>query len=216
MSEYLIIFQHHTLHQGRLMMFLYVRKRRRVSCNIGHIKRAFNQKLTTTTPLVLSHFQDAFNNYHDCFHCSLCRCRCSCSVCAHVLLFYVLRLILPPVSFLRRNATNVELSASCTQALKDVDNNPEVQSCLQPDAFVELWQTSPTESIVGPVNTWLSEICATPACSNDLWPTIVQNITTGCAEDIKSQGFTTEDASTGVQYIQEYYPIVRDIMCLKE
>jgi hypothetical protein len=56
-------------------------------------------------------------------------------------------------------------------------------------------------------------MCSKSACSNQTLATLVTNVTSGCSTDLSSLGLDVQDVTTTVQ---QFYPTVRQILCLQE
>ncbi|KAG5353145.1 hypothetical protein C0989_009989 [Termitomyces sp. Mn162] len=112
-------------------------------------------------------------------------------------------------------AAQVSLSSSCQAALTTIATSPDVNACLVLTPLIPIL-TNPSESIVDPVNSWLTGLCAAPACSNTTLATIVSSITSGCSAEVQSLGLSSSDNSTVTTLVQRFYPTVRKAVCLKD
>ncbi|KAJ6500015.1 hypothetical protein C8R47DRAFT_275214 [Mycena vitilis] len=101
------------------------------------------------------------------------------------------------------------LSADCTNSLKGILASPDA-ACLNPSSLLSFFVGS-DQSVPDTVNNWLSGLCSTGFCSNDTLAAVVTNVTAGCGSELGA-GIP----QTITQIVQEVYPTVRSIMCLKD
>jgi len=119
------------------------------------------------------------------------------------------------ISALLSFAAAQSLSAGCTKALTTIATSPEANACLTPSPLISII-TNPSASIIDPINNWLGSLCAAPSCSNATLAAIVQNATAGCPTELAGLGFQTNDTTAITTIVQQYYPTVRKVVCLKE
>ncbi|KAK0461208.1 uncharacterized protein EV420DRAFT_1530896 [Desarmillaria tabescens] len=110
---------------------------------------------------------------------------------------------------------SAQLSSSCVSALSVVSADPEASICLSLSSLIPLFGNADT-SIVDPVNTWVSSICAVGSCSNDTIAAVVGNLTSGCSTELTTIGLDTSQTEQNVVTAQEAYPTVRRILCLQD
>lgn len=108
------------------------------------------------------------------------------------------------------------LSTQCTNALTGIATNPDAAACLAPGSLVQIIAGGANTSIVGPINTWLTNVCSAPACSNDTISAVVQNVTTGCSNELSGLGLSSDMIPSITSLIQQYYPTARQVICLKQ
>jgi len=108
------------------------------------------------------------------------------------------------------SAQNTGLSGGCRSAVVQVISNPNAADCLAGSSLLSFIGSS--GSIVSPIDNWISNMCKSKACDNSTLAGAVKNITNGCATDFK----ITSDVDTLTSTVQEVYPSVRKILCLKE
>ncbi|KAJ7680450.1 hypothetical protein DFH06DRAFT_1315215 [Mycena polygramma] len=103
------------------------------------------------------------------------------------------------------------LSADCTNSLKGILASPDA-ACLNPSSLLSFFVGS-DQSVPDTVNNWLSGLCSTGFCRqcNDTLAAVVANVTAGCGSELGA-GIP----QTITQIVQEVYPTVRSIMCLKD
>jgi len=106
-------------------------------------------------------------------------------------------------------ASAQSLSTGCTNSLKAILTSPEA-ACLNPSSLLSFF-VGTDQSVPDTVNNWLTGLCSTGFCSNDTLAAVVTNVTTGCASDLGG-GIP----ATITQIVQEVYPTVRSIVCLKD
>jgi hypothetical protein len=107
------------------------------------------------------------------------------------------------------------LSDGCKQTFAQVLQSPDA-SCLNPSGIVGLAVGGSDKAIEGPIDSWLTGLCGMPPCTNQTLANIVTNITTGCANDLGSIGFTSNQTSATIADVQKFYPTVRQLICLKD
>ena len=83
-------------------------------------------------------------------------------------------------------------------------------------ALVSLISGNSSTAITPAVDNWLTGLCAAPACSNATITSVVSNVTAGCSTELSTEGVSTENNAQISALIQQYYPTVRSIACLKE
>lgn len=109
------------------------------------------------------------------------------------------------------------LSTQCTNALASIVADSGANSCLSPTSLLPI--ATSNSSVVGPLNTWATNICSVAPCSNQTLSNVVNIITSGCQREI-SGGDTSVDPASLAQAItptiQQFYPTVRKIICLKD
>ena len=111
---------------------------------------------------------------------------------------------------------SISLSSQCQSTLLTVASSSD-SACLNIGGLAGLLTTSSNSSLVPTVNSWLSGACSQAACTNSSLAAIVQNITSGCGDDLAQFGISNSSGTTDqiTQAVQEAYPTVRDIGCLK-
>jgi len=109
---------------------------------------------------------------------------------------------------------SAQLSSGCTTALAQVAANPDAAACLSPSSLIPLFVGSGNTSIVDPINTWLTNICAAAPCSNATLSAVVTTVASGCSTDLPSLG--SGSTATVIQSVQQMYPTVRKVVCLKD
>ncbi|KAG8791939.1 hypothetical protein FRC12_007776 [Ceratobasidium sp. 428] len=108
------------------------------------------------------------------------------------------------------------LSPSCQNALNDAVNGP-AGTCLNVRGFVDIYtETQGSESLIPPVDSWLSSICSQPACTNATIDTVVSTFTAGCRTDLAQENVTNDQVQTIVGYIKMYHAVAREVVCLKD
>lgn len=108
------------------------------------------------------------------------------------------------------------ISSNCTTTLENILASPDA-SCLNPSGLVAAIAGANTStSVIAPLNSWLTGLCAQPACSNSTLAAVVANVTSGCSTELSSVGLNNIDAGTLTTYVQEFYPAVRQAVCLKD
>ncbi|EJD03234.1 uncharacterized protein FOMMEDRAFT_20398 [Fomitiporia mediterranea MF3/22] len=109
----------------------------------------------------------------------------------------------------------ISLSSQCQSTLLTVASSPD-STCLNVAGLAGLLTTPQNQSLVQPINTWLAGACGEDPCTNQSLAAIVQNITSGCGSDLSSIGFDNSSTGDVVSVVQQGYPTVRKIACLKQ
>jgi len=104
------------------------------------------------------------------------------------------------------------LSTDCSNALKGVLASSDA-SCLNPSSLLSFFVGN-NQSVPTTINSWLTGLCSSGFCSNDTLAEVVTNITSGCSADLSNLGASVP--ATLTQLVQEVYPTVRNIVCLKD
>jgi len=112
-------------------------------------------------------------------------------------------------------ASAQSISTQCSTALTSIVANSDAAACLSTPSLIPVLSSS-SGSLIGPIDNWLSKLCAAPACSNATLAAIVQNVTTGCATDLSSLGFTSDQPTQITSLVEQYYPTLRQVVCLKD
>ncbi|KAL5524001.1 hypothetical protein ACEPAG_8174 [Sanghuangporus baumii] len=108
----------------------------------------------------------------------------------------------------------INLSSQCQSTLLTAASSSEA-SCLNVVGLASILTTPANSSLVQPINSWLSGACAQTPCSNQSLSDIVANITNGCSSDLSSLGLSG-DSTNIASIVQQAYPTVRDVLCLKQ
>ena len=105
--------------------------------------------------------------------------------------------------------------STCENAVAGIVGNPDAAKCVGAASLIGVAAaaSSSSSSLVPSLSSWLTNICNSPKCSNDTITAVVQNITTGCASELK---LTNSSISTLVSTVEQLYPAVRQIICLME
>jgi hypothetical protein len=87
---------------------------------------------------------------------------------------------------------------------------------LSPASLVSLVAGGSTTSVVPVINSWLTNVCGSPACTNETLAAVVKNATEGCSTELSGFGFTSDLTPTITGLVQQYYPTARKVVCLKD
>ncbi|KAG6888123.1 hypothetical protein C0992_009568 [Termitomyces sp. T32_za158] len=112
-------------------------------------------------------------------------------------------------------ASQLALSDSCQQALTTIATSPGANECLVPTPLLPIL-SNPNASIVDPVDQWLTQVCAAPACSNATLASIVSGVTSGCSAELQALGVSSSDNGPVTSLVQRFYPTVRKAVCYKD
>jgi len=103
-------------------------------------------------------------------------------------------------------------SSQCVTALTNIAGNNDANQCLALSTLIQAVKSNPSASIVGPVNTWLGNMCNATACSNTTIAAVVTNLTAGCSAEFN---ISSSDPNL-IPNVQSLYPTIRKILCLKD
>ncbi|EIW82616.1 hypothetical protein CONPUDRAFT_120715 [Coniophora puteana RWD-64-598 SS2] len=113
-------------------------------------------------------------------------------------------------------ASAQSLSSQCQSTLASIATSSE-GSCLNLAGLIPLaTANSSSTSVISPINSWLSGVCSVGACSNQTLSDVVTNVTSGCSSDLQGLGISSSNAQEIIPYVQEAYPVVRQIACLQD
>ncbi|QRV88259.1 hypothetical protein RhiJN_16277 [Ceratobasidium sp. AG-Ba] len=107
------------------------------------------------------------------------------------------------------------LSSSCQSAFANILTGP-AGACLGVSDLANVAMTPSNESLVPAINTYLTNTCAQPACTNATIDATIANITSGCQSDLSKWNVSDSDIQTVGGYIKEFYPVGRQIACLTD
>lgn len=109
------------------------------------------------------------------------------------------------------------LSSQCKGALSQVAASPEA-GCINPAGLVPI-ATNPgstPDALDTQFNNWLSGLCSVGSCSNQTIAEIVTNVTSGCSSELNTFGIGTGNVQEEITFVQQLYPVARQISCLKD
>ncbi|KAJ7935836.1 hypothetical protein B0H13DRAFT_1853949 [Mycena leptocephala] len=111
-----------------------------------------------------------------------------------------------------------EASPSCVSAINTILSSPEPGiNCLAPGALntiiSEASKNATVEVLAGAIDHWLDEMCAVGFCSPETLEHVAANITAGCGTTF--DGIALPSAIGLVTALKVDYPVIRDMMCLK-
>ncbi|TFY83009.1 hypothetical protein EWM64_g1000 [Hericium alpestre] len=118
-------------------------------------------------------------------------------------------------SALSASAQSFTLSNTCQTTLASIAASTE-GICINAAGLIPLSLAGANSSLVGPINSWLGGACSATACSNDTLQTFALNITSGCASDLMNFGIQPSDDDAIAAAVQQYYPLVREVACMKD
>ncbi|TFL04836.1 hypothetical protein BDV98DRAFT_562911 [Pterulicium gracile] len=109
-------------------------------------------------------------------------------------------------------APNLDVSDQCASAFLGIASE-ESSDCLNLGALLGA-VTSPDQSIVGPFNTWIEEICTTDRCSDDTITEIFNTIARACVNETQTYGVSLDESTQ--RMTTQLYPSLREALCLKD
>ncbi|KAI9437738.1 hypothetical protein H4582DRAFT_297466 [Lactarius indigo] len=127
--------------------------------------------------------------------------------------FLILAPLLPPV--IAQSSSSFDVSAQCQSSLINIASSTEGQ-CLNSAGIAPIFFAGSNTSLIGPFQSWLTGLCSKDPCTNQTLATLVANITQGCSSDLSSLSINNSNISSITASVQEYYPVVRQIACLKD
>ncbi|KAI0266865.1 hypothetical protein BC834DRAFT_873923 [Gloeopeniophorella convolvens] len=113
------------------------------------------------------------------------------------------------------SAQATSLSSQCQTTLAGLAASTEGE-CINAAGLIPLGLAGADTSLVAPIGAWLSGFCSKDPCSNQTLATFVTNITEGCSSDLAPLGISSDADASIIPSVQELYPLVRQIACLKD
>jgi hypothetical protein len=108
------------------------------------------------------------------------------------------------------------LSATCKSTIQTVAVSSDAQ-CLNLGPILTAAIGGGNIDLPTVASSWLTGLCSAGACSNASLTAVFNNITSGCATDLKTIfDADVSDAQFILPYILQFYPPVRQIACLKD
>ncbi|KAG8723655.1 hypothetical protein FRC09_002317 [Ceratobasidium sp. 395] len=104
------------------------------------------------------------------------------------------------------------VSPTCQNAFTNVLNGP-AGTCLGVSSLMTVATTPANQSIIPPVNDWLTKTCAQPACTTEQLDGAYNTITSGCGDE---WGLTNGTAMDIKEYVDQWYRTGREVACLKD
>ncbi|KIK67285.1 hypothetical protein GYMLUDRAFT_238594 [Collybiopsis luxurians FD-317 M1] len=106
--------------------------------------------------------------------------------------------------------------ARIRNSLEGLLTSPDA-ACLNPGALLSFVVGNNAGNIVSTVNTWLTGICSSGACTNQSIANVMTNLTSGCSSELSSLGISVSSIqSEAISIAQQVYPTVRQVVCLKD
>lgn len=112
-------------------------------------------------------------------------------------------------------ASAQSISSQCQATLADIVLSSDGQ-CLNAQALIGILMSGTNSSLVSPINSWLTGLCAQPSCTNDTLSTVTTNLTAGCQAELGDFGFGNATAPQLVSLVQTMYPTIREVVCLED
>ncbi|KAG8786279.1 hypothetical protein FRC12_016751 [Ceratobasidium sp. 428] len=110
------------------------------------------------------------------------------------------------------SAQGLTVSPACQNAFTNVMNGP-AGACLGVSSLMSVATTPADQSIIPPLNDWLTKTCAQPACTPEQLDGAYNNITSGCGDE---WGMTEGTKTDIEEYLKQWYRDGREIACLKD
>ncbi|KAI6157531.1 hypothetical protein BKA82DRAFT_4058114 [Pisolithus tinctorius] len=107
------------------------------------------------------------------------------------------------------------ISSQCSSTLVTIAGSPD-SACLNPSGIVQIALTNSNSSIIPAVDSWLTGLCALGPCSNSSLQAVATNLTAGCSSELASLGLTPNGSTNLTVYLEEAYPTLRQVLCLKD
>lgn len=71
-------------------------------------------------------------------------------------------------------------------------------------------------SLVDPINSWLTGLCAQPACNNATLAVVSGDLSSGCSQELGLFGFGNVSGGQLTSLLQSVFPTVRQAVCLQK
>jgi hypothetical protein len=105
------------------------------------------------------------------------------------------------------------LSKDCTAALTNIATDSAASNCLNPGALLNI-VTSPDDSIINPIDNWLTGLCSAGPCSDDTLSAVLKNVSQGCSTELNTMSVSLDDNAQN--QIKQVYPTAREVICTKD
>ncbi|KAH9945681.1 hypothetical protein B0H21DRAFT_425021 [Amylocystis lapponica] len=112
----------------------------------------------------------------------------------------------------------LRIPPTCVAALASAVTSPGTY-CLNGPDLVALFLLNSNTSVVGPLNSWFTGLCAAPACTNETIAEVIGNVTaaSACEGVFGMFGLTSPGAiSEIIAEVQAAYPLARELACLMD
>ncbi|KAG9100023.1 hypothetical protein FRC06_004602 [Ceratobasidium sp. 370] len=104
------------------------------------------------------------------------------------------------------------VSAACQSAATAVLAGP-AGACLGVSDLLSVAMIPANQSLIQPLDKWLTDTCPQPACTSETLDAAFNNLTSGCQAEL---GFTTSIIAGFKAQIPEWYPTAQEVACLKD
>ena len=103
-------------------------------------------------------------------------------------------------------------SIGCMNTLLAIGNNPDA-SCIAPNLLLPILVGAGNsgDSVVSPIDAWITGMCGQPACSSDVLGSIIKNVTAGCSAE-----FGLPQVQDTLNAVTQGYATFRSSVCLKD
>jgi len=102
------------------------------------------------------------------------------------------------------------LSPTCQSTLTTLlSSNSSLSQCVHTSGLLPILENTNT-SIIPNINTYLTGLCAAPACTNTTITNATSQILAGCSSDLSNFGIS----NTTVNYVFGAYSTIREVACL--
>lgn len=108
-------------------------------------------------------------------------------------------------------SASASFSIGCMTTLMNMLSDPNV-ACLNPSMLLPILISSGNDSLITPIDNWLTGMCASQACSSNTLSNVVTNLTAGCAAEFNLP--PQSQVSQTVATVQKYYATARKVACL--
>ncbi|KAF9066149.1 hypothetical protein BDP27DRAFT_1050422 [Rhodocollybia butyracea] len=111
---------------------------------------------------------------------------------------------------------SLTLSSGCQTSLESLLTSPDA-ACLNPTGLISSIIGGSSGSIPTTVNSWLTGVCSSGACTNQSIANVVTNLTDGCSTELSSLGISVSSVQSDIISVaQAVYPTIRQIACLQD
>lgn len=97
-----------------------------------------------------------------------------------------------------------------------VQKDAAANSCTAISGLLNILVTPDGQSLITPVNNWLTSFCGASDCSSDTISSVVQSVSQACQTDLANLGVTADDIAQALPYIQQNFGAAKEIICLAE
>jgi len=127
-------------------------------------------------------------------------------------------LVAAAVSVSAADTPSIQITAQCATTLFNLALSPEASACFNAPDLINagINKTQTLADPIGAASTWVTGLCSNGWCTQPVLESFINNVTTGCSQDLQNAGIKVDLISNNMDNIQKAYRATRDILCLKD